>query len=162
MHPDVVRMRVALLVVGVGDDHLRSFAPDDLDECADGLVERDVGERRRILVGIGVGHARVAVVEHHDLVVPDDLAGQGQLVTTHFREPLAHLGCVHGRVEDVALLAARTGHERGVDAFGLVLRDRARTLGRLVVGMGVHAQQRELIGDHPVQAIGTSRRHRAG
>ena len=39
MHPQVVGVRVAALVVGVGDDHLRPLAADDLDQPADRLVE---------------------------------------------------------------------------------------------------------------------------
>ena len=53
------------------------------------------------------------------------------------------LGLVHGRVEDVALLAAGAAHEHGADALGVVLGDGAGALGRLVVGVGVDGQQAE-------------------
>ena len=107
-----------------------------------------------MLVGLGVGHARVAVAEHDDLVVADDLGGQRQLLAPHLVQPLADLGRVHGRVEDVALLAAGAADEHGVHTLGVVPGDGAGALRRLVVGMGVHAQQAERFGHHPVQAIG--------
>ena len=53
----------------------------------------------------------------------------------------SHLGGVHGRVEDVALLAPRAAHEHGVDALGVVAGHGRRPLGGLVVGVGVDGQQ---------------------
>ena len=51
MHPEVVGVGVAVLVVGVGEDHLGPLAADDLDQSVDGLVEVGVGEG----LGPGVG-----------------------------------------------------------------------------------------------------------
>ena len=84
MHPEVVGVRVAALLVAVGEDHLGPRAPDDRDQPADGLVHRRLGEAERVGVGLAVGHARVAVAEHLDLVVADD---RGRLV---------ELGLPHG------------------------------------------------------------------
>ena len=64
-------------------------------------------------------------------------------------EVFEHLGPVHGRVQDVAFLSARATHEAAVSAFGVVLRDRRRTLGTLVVRVGMDAQQAKLIGHPP-------------
>ena len=72
MDPQVVGVRVALLVVVVGDEHLRPLPADHRHQPAGGLVDVGVGERLRVLVGLGLGHARVAVAEHHDLVEADD------------------------------------------------------------------------------------------
>ncbi len=69
--PDVVGMRVELPIVGVGHDHLRTHGPDDADQPADGFVERRVGEVVGPGVHVGVGHARIVVAEHHQLVVAD-------------------------------------------------------------------------------------------
>ena len=44
MDPQVVGVRVALLVVGIGDDHLRPLPADDRDQPADRLVEVGAGE----------------------------------------------------------------------------------------------------------------------
>ncbi len=94
-------------------------------------------------VRLAVGHAGVAVAEHHDLVVPDDGGRLGELGGTDGADVGPHLGTVHGRVEDVALLAAGAADEHGADAFAAVLGDGARALRRLVVGMGVHGEEAE-------------------
>ena len=72
-------MRVAALVVAVGDDHVGALRADHRDQPADGLVDRRLVERLGMVVGVGVGHARVAVAEHDDLVEADDLRRAGQL-----------------------------------------------------------------------------------
>ena len=63
------------------------------------------------------------------------------------------LGLVHGRVQDVAFLAARATDKDAAGAFGVVLRHRPGALGGLVVGVGVDAQQAKLIG-HPTKIWG--------
>ena len=77
-------------------------------------------------------------------------------------------GRVDGGVEDVALLAAGARDEHRLGALLHVAVDRAGTLRRLVVGVGVHAEQAEaaaggrlhLVGAdqsrHPPNAIGTT------
>ena len=85
VHLQVVRVRVALLVVVVGDDHLRPGPADDRHEPADGLVERGLVEAGRVLVGRGVGHARVPVAEHDHLVEADDLGRAGELLGPQVR-----------------------------------------------------------------------------
>ena len=49
---------------------------------------------------------------------------------------------------DGAGFAARTAHEHVADTLGVVLRGAPRSLRRLVVGVGVHLQDAELLG-HP-------------
>ena len=98
-------MRVAGLVLAVGDDDLGALPADDGDEPLDRLVEGGLGEGGRVLVGLGVGHARVPVAQEHRVVVADDLGGGLQLGHPDPADVGPHLGCVHGRVEDVALLA---------------------------------------------------------
>jgi hypothetical protein len=141
--PQVVGVRVAALVVAVGHDHLRALATDDLDQPADGLVERGVGEGVGVGVGRRVGHARVAVAQQHDLVVADDLGGPLELPQADGGQVGHDVGLVHGGVEDVARLAAGAGDEHGTDALGVVPGDRAGPLGRLVVRVGVHGHQAE-------------------
>ena len=57
----------------------------------------------------------------------------------------AHLGGVGRRVEDLALLAAGAADEHGADALGRVPGDGARTLRRLVVGVGVHRHEAQRV-----------------
>ncbi len=60
------------------------------------------------------------------------------------RQPVERLALLaQRRVVQVALLAAGGAHEHGADALGVVLRERRRTLGRLVVGMGVDGEHRQ-------------------
>ena len=112
----------------------------------DGLVQRGLGERGRIGVGCRIGHTRVPVAEHDDLVVPDDLRRPGQLFLPKLDDPGPVLGRVHGRIEDFALLAPGAAHENGAHAHSVVAGDRSRALGRLVVGMGVNGHQAERLG----------------
>ena len=79
VHLEVVGVRVAALVVAVGDDHLRPRAADDRDQPSDRPRRSGLVERLRVVVRLGVGHARVAVAEHHDLVEADDLGRRGEL-----------------------------------------------------------------------------------
>ena len=136
------------MVLAVGDDDLGALPADDGDEPLDRLVERGLAERGRVGVGLGVGHARVAVAEEHRLVVADDVGGRLQLGHPDPPDVGPHLGRVHGGVEDVALLAAGAAHQHGAHALGVVLGHRRRALGGLVVGVRVDAQEAEAVG-HP-------------
>ena len=142
-------MGIALLVVLVGHHDLRTHTPDHGHEPAHRLVEGCLGEA----VGAGVGrrvlHARVAVAEHDHLVVADHRGGGLELTASDTGEVGAHLGRVHGRVEDVALLASGAAHEDGVDALGVVARHGGRPLRRLVVGVGVDGQQTQARAHRP-------------
>ena len=77
VHPEVVGVGVALLVVPVGHDDLRTRSPDDGNESAHGLIEVGPVEGARIVVAGALRHARVAVAEHDDLVETDDRGGVG-------------------------------------------------------------------------------------
>ena len=100
-------------------------AADDLDQLAHRLVQRGPGEAAGSALASRVGHPRVAVAEQDDLVVADDLGRPRQLLHADLVQPLPHLGRVHGRVEDVALLATGAAHEHGAHALGVVAGDRA-------------------------------------
>src|SRR3954447_6157301 len=62
------------------------------------------------------------------------------------RQPLPHLRPVHGRVEHRATLAAGAGGHQDARAFGDVAGHGRGPLARLVVGMGVHGEQSQLVG----------------
>ncbi len=72
--------------------------------------------------------------------------GGGQLLHAHLVQALADLGRVHGRVEDVARLAAGAAHQDGAHALVVVAVHRAGALRRLVVGVGVDAQEAAALG----------------
>jgi hypothetical protein len=57
VHPQVVRVRVAALVVVVGEDHLGPLGADDAHQTPRGLVEVGLVEAIRMLVRRGAGHA---------------------------------------------------------------------------------------------------------
>ena len=114
-----------------------------------------------------VGHARVAVAEHHDLVEADDLGRALQLARAQLgqqrllllgRQPVERLaGLAQVRVLQVALLAAGAAHEHGAHALRLVHRQRGRALRRLVVGVGVDGQDAQRRVAHRVESIGPRR-----
>ena len=136
-------MGVALLVVAVGDHHLRALPADDLDQPAHGLVQRRVGEGRRVGVGLGLGHARVAVAQQHDLVVADDLGRRGQLVHADL--------CRFSRTSGRSMAGLRMSPSSPPVQHTRVVRTprrgveghRAGSLGRLVVGVGMDREQRQ-------------------
>jgi hypothetical protein len=155
-------VRVGGLVVAVGDDHLGLGTADHLDEAARGFVEVGLVEAVGMLVGVAVGHPRVAIAEHHDLVEPDHVRRCRQLCRTHGGDerPLLLGGqaverltlLAQRRVLQVPFLATGATDQDRVHTFRAVLGQRRGALGGLVVGMSVHGQQRQAVG-HPSQAI---------
>ena len=152
------------LVVAVGDETCGRVRRMIADQPAGGLVDVGLVERVGVLVGRRVGHARVAVAEHDDLVEADDPGRLGQLGRPHRddlgllllrREAVERLaGLAQRRVLQVALLAAGAAHQHGVHALGVVAGDGRRALGRLVVGVGVDGEQRQSLGaggSHPTR-----------
>ena len=65
---------------------------------------------------------------------------------------LAHVGPVHCRVQDVARLAAGAADEHGACPLVVVLAYGGSAFRRLVVGMGVHGEEAQLVhGSHASQ-----------
>ena len=71
VHPEVVGVGVHA-VGAVAHDHVRPLGPHQGHQAAHRLVEIGVGEVLRVRVGLGAGHAGVAVPEEVQLVVADD------------------------------------------------------------------------------------------
>ena len=149
-------MRVPLLIVVVGDDHLRPGAPDDRRpagrsprRCRPGRSSRDRRWPR-------TRPSRVAVAEHHDLVEADRRRRRRQLGRAHAgderllvlrAQPVERLaGLAQRGVLEFALLAAGATHEHGADALGVVLGERRRALRGLVVGVRVDGEDRPGVG----------------
>ena len=86
------------------------------------------------------------------MILADAASSSGRIVATSCRlllgrQPVERLALLaQRRVLQVALLAAGATHEHGVHALGVVPGHRRGALGRLVVGMGVHGQQRHPLG----------------
>jgi hypothetical protein len=101
-------------------------------------------------VGLGTGHARIAIAQHDDVVVADDRGGLGQLLHAQLGKAGTHLGGVESGIEDVPLLAARAADQHGTDAFGVAPGHSSGTLRRLVVGVGMDGQQAQRLrhADH--------------
>ena len=136
----MIGMGVARLHQRVGQDDLRAHPADHGHEPGYRFVEVGIGEGVGMGVGFGIGHARVAIAQHGDFVVADLDRGRVQLGTADFGEVLLHLGPVHCRVEDVALLAAGAAHERGADALVGIPADSACPLRRFIVGVSVNRE----------------------
>ena len=73
VHLEVVGMVVLAAGIGIGHHHLRPDPPDDRHQSTHRLVLVGIGEGIGAGVVLGVLHARVAVAQHNDLVVADDL-----------------------------------------------------------------------------------------
>ena len=112
-------------------------------EALDGLLERMGGEGPGSAFAGVIRHARIAVAEQHDLVVADDLGGLVELSPADLGDIGADLRRVHGGIQDLAFLAPGAGDKDGVHTCGVIPGDGARSLGRLVVGVRVHAQEAE-------------------
>src|SRR6266536_3020554 len=84
MGAEVVGMRVAAALV-VGEHDLRPLLADDPDEPPDRLVEIGVDEGVGMPVGLGVGHAGVAIPEEVVLADVEDLQRLGQLLAAEVR-----------------------------------------------------------------------------
>lgn len=89
---DVIRMRVAAVIVAVGHDHSGLLASDDLDKVTDLGIEIRAVKAVGMRVGLGVGHPGVAVAEHDDLVESDDLRRASQFERAQLCQQLARLG----------------------------------------------------------------------
>ncbi len=136
-------MGIAGLVVAVDHHDLGPGPPDHRHQPLDRLVEGSLGEALGIGVGLGTGHARIAIAQHDDLVVADDRGGLGQFLPAQVGDPGVDLGGVQGRVEDLTLLAPGAAHQHGLDPLGVVQGHRPRALGRFVVRMGMNSQEAE-------------------
>src|SRR5207245_2555022 len=80
-----------------------------------------------------------------DLVVSDDARRGVELAHPHPVEIGPYLRRVHRGVQDVAGLATGAADENAAGAGLVVAVDSGRALRRLVVGVGVHGQQPELV-----------------
>ena len=122
-------------------------------QTLDRLVVGRPGEAEGIVVGVRSRHPRIPVAEHDHLVVADDGRRPVELLLTQLRDPCVDLGCVHGRVEDLALLAPRAADQHGVHPLGVVSGHGSGTLRRLVVGMGMNGEETERLR-HGAHATG--------
>ena len=141
VHLDVVGMVVPPTVVGVGHHDVRSDPADDRHQSTDGLIGISVGEGVRMGIRLRVDHARIAVTEHHHLVVSDDGSSADELCGTHLPQVGPHLRCVNRGVQYVTGLAAGAADQHAVCTLCVAGGDRGRPLGRLVVRVCVHCQE---------------------
>ena len=134
-------MRVAAVLV-VGDDDLRAELAQDPYQRLGRLLDRHQREaalrqrRRRIALRQPGVHEPEPLLLH-----AENLAGPLHLVAAHLGEVLPHVGTVHRRIEHRPGFAAGTRHDQHVSALGDVARHGRGALARLVVGMGMDAQQ---------------------
>ena len=72
-------MRIARLVLGIGDQYLRPSPSDDSYQLPDHYFDIGVGKGLRMIVLLAVRHAAVAIAEPYDLSVSDYVSGGLQL-----------------------------------------------------------------------------------
>ena len=164
-------MRVAALVVAVGDDDVGPLRTDDADQLARRPRRSAPGGTTR---GARSGRCRPCRSRGSPSITtsskPMISADRGQLAGAQLGEALLLLlggqaverlaWFAQRRVLQIAFLAAGATHQHGVHAFGRVHRHRRRALRRFVVGMSVHGEQTEpfLHGRERYRGAGRPRR----
>ena len=148
---DVVGVRVAAVLV-VGGHHVRPERADQRDQRRGGLLDRHEGEaalgqrRQRVALGQpGVDEAEPAPARRRGSRGPRAISARrisAMSATTSGRSMR--------RVEDAAALAAGAGDDQHVDALVDVAGHGRGALARLVVGVGVHRHQAQLVARSPV------------
>ena len=121
MDPQVVGVRVALLVVGVGDDYVGRSRRMMRDQPSDGLVEIGVGEA--VVAGLfasvpGMPESRYPSM--YDVVVADDLGRPVQLLAAHRRQVRLDLGVSIAGLR-MSPASPPVQHTSTLRAIGLVL-----------------------------------------
>ncbi|EGJ77056.1 putative mycothiol conjugate amidase Mca [Streptomyces sp. Tu6071] len=143
---DVVGVRVAPVLV-VGRDDLRAEGADLAHEPPGRLLdvhepEAALRERRQ---RVALGEAGVDVAEPR-LLDAEDLAGLVHLLPADLVDVLLDVGVtLELRVEDGPALAPGAGDDQHVHPLRDVLRHRGGALAGLVVGVGVHGHQAQLL-----------------
>ena len=79
MHFEVVGVRVSGLVIAISNQYLRAFATDQSDKPPGGLIEVSLMKAVGVIVGLRVGHSRIAITEHLNLIKADHRSRRGQL-----------------------------------------------------------------------------------
>ena len=136
VHAQMVGMRVTGLVIAIGDHHLRLRPADDGNQTTNCFVKISLVEAARMLIRRRLGHARVAIAEHLDLVEADDGCCGSQLRRPHrgHKCPLL-IGLktverlpflAQGGVLEIALFATGATDENRVDTVGAILGKRRR------------------------------------
>ena len=146
MGPDVVGVAVPAELV-VGRDDVGLVAADEPHQAARRLVEIGPPEGARVEVPGPTHHVRVVVAEVLPLGHAQDPHRPFQLAGPDLGQPAVVVGRVHLRDDDLALLAARAGHEHDSPAGGDGLGHRAARPDRLVVGVGVDGHEGGSMGD---------------
>ena len=108
-------MGVSLVIV-VPQNELRLLAANNLDKPGKHVIERNIHEGILMLVVLRIRHPRIAVAEHDDLVVADDLGCLLEFVATDLGESIRHPGAIHGGIQYVAGLAAGGGDQHAAHA----------------------------------------------
>src|SRR5262245_61889461 len=126
VHPEMIGMWIAALVVGVGHDDMRPLLPDEANECPDGLLEGGCGKGARRTTR---RHVRVLVTEHPDPLIAEMRRRRGQFLAADRRETRLHLRAIERRVQNRAGLPASATHEHGAHAGCGITRHAPSALG---------------------------------
>ena len=151
MGHDVVGVRVAAVLV-VRGDHLRPERADLRTSRPAALSTSSRAKQPSGSGGSGSPSGRPGVDEAEPLLLDaEDLAGLVHLLLAHLVDVLLDVRvALELRVEDGAALAARAGHDQHVHPLGHVLGHGGRALARLVVGVGVHGHQSQLLSQDSI------------
>ena len=129
-----------VFIAGTWDHHLRAFLSHNLEEPLSRLIERGGQECARAVVLGGSSNARVGVAQLGESAHAQHATGRLELTVADGGNILAD----QTRIEQPAEVAAGAGDDDGAHARGAVAREGATHSDRLVVGMGVHRQERSV------------------
>ena len=141
MGADVVGVAIASEFV-VGGDDVGLVSTDEPDQAPRRLVEVGLPEAARVEVPRPTHHVGIAVAEVLPLGHAEDAHGPFQLTCPGLSQAAVVVGRVHGRHDDLALLAAGACDQDHAMAGGHGLGHRTPGPDRLVVGMGMDGHQR--------------------
>jgi hypothetical protein len=137
MHTQMIWVRVSLLIVAIGEDHLRAFTANDFDKASNGFIEIGICESFWTSIRFGIGHSRIAVPKKDDFVIANERRSDFEFTLSDCREIGPNFGAIHHWIENVSLFAAGACHEHSSNTFGLIFRNGRSTLRGFVVGVGV-------------------------
>jgi hypothetical protein len=140
---EVIRVLIASLVVGIGNDDMGAFLADETNQGPHGFIERGGGKG----VGIAIGrHIRISISQHPNPVVTQMRGGLCQLFSAQFGNARQHLGAIECWVENAPCLASGTADEYRTHTRRCVASNAASAFGGLVVRVGMHGKQAERAG----------------
>jgi len=138
VHPEMVGMWIAALVVRVGHDDMGPLLPDEADEGPDCLLEGGGSEGTKLTT---CRHVRVPIAEHPHPLIAEMRCRHGQFLAADLRETGLYLRAIERRIYNSAGLPASAADERCTHTGCGIARYATPAFGSFVVRMGMNGQQ---------------------